>query len=380
MSNELKENKPNAFVYADESGHSGKNIFDDASPVYFQGALVSVGDIDHIVSPIIEDYCKKHNLDRLHGFELGEDIVNALCVSLLSALDKTDWVFHYTIIQKNYMASTKFVDIVFDSFNNPAVHPLWYNVPLFRHMLSVSIDEIMEPELKKDFWGYFISDEVDGMVKISEILLGECQRISDPRTREVVVNGLSYAISNPDIFSLESSKGKSAYKTQTPNMVAFSSLLMAVHRFCKPRNIGVHTFIHDQNDQFKGTMREYHRLFFGFDIEKDKFGGLSLLKEVSYELGEFKLESSKKSYGLQVVDLFLWLVQRDFKNPKLILTREKLMERSDNFFISREMSLKIIHEKTMELMQEDFSVEQIEKAKGLNMKIINGQADRMAKE
>jgi len=66
----------NVFIYADESGHSGKNIFDESSPLYYQGAIISVNDIEDKVKPVIEKYCKEFNVERLHGFELGEERVN----------------------------------------------------------------------------------------------------------------------------------------------------------------------------------------------------------------------------------------------------------------------------------------------------------------
>ena len=62
-----------AFVYAGESGHSGKDIFNEESPLYYQGAIISVGDISSKVAPIIQRYCTENGLERLHGYELGEE-------------------------------------------------------------------------------------------------------------------------------------------------------------------------------------------------------------------------------------------------------------------------------------------------------------------
>ncbi|POB76364.1 hypothetical protein [Vibrio vulnificus] len=48
----MDKEKDGVFVYADESGHSGKDIFSERSPLYYQGSVISVGDIEPIVSPI----------------------------------------------------------------------------------------------------------------------------------------------------------------------------------------------------------------------------------------------------------------------------------------------------------------------------------------
>ena len=365
----MSKRKEGAFIYADESGHSGKEIFNEKSPIYYQGAVISVGDIETKVAPIIQKYCTENGLDRLHGYELGEERVNSLCLELLEALDGTPWKFHYTILQKRYIAPTKFVHTVFDCWDNPAVHPSWYTTELFRHTLCILIDDMMEEGLDVEFWNYFLKDDLDGLINICKALLEKAPNICDKRACEVVTAGLGYAIENPDIFTLISAKGKSAYKKQTPNIIAFSSLLNATHRFCKEYGVSVSELVHDQSDEFKGTMREYHRMFFGVDFEKDKFGGIPQFKQVEYDLGEFKLESSKKSYGLQVADLFLWLIRREITDKNLEETKAKILDNSDDFVISRAMSLAIIEARHFQLMQEELTPEMIEAGKKLNKKI-----------
>ena len=375
----MSKGKEGAFIYADESGHSGKEIFNEKSPIYYQGAVISVGEIETKVAPIIQKYCTENGLDRLHGYELGEERVNSLCLELLEALDGTKWKFHYTILQKRYIAPTKFVDTVFDCWDNPAVHPFWYTTELFRHTLCILIDDMMEEDLDVEFWSYYLKDDLDGLINICKSLLEKAPHIYDKRACEVVTAGLSYAIENPDIFTLISAKGKSAYKKQTPNIIAFSSLLTATHRFCKEYGVSVSELVHDRSDEFKGTMREYHRMFFGVDFEEDKFGGIPQFKQVEYDLGEFKLESSKKSYGLQVADLFLWLIQRDIADKNLEETKAKIFDNSDNFVISRAMSLAIIKARHFQLMQEELTPEMIKAGKKLNKKIEANQKAAMKK-
>ncbi len=369
--------KLGAFIYADESGHSGKEIFNEKSPLYYQGAVISIGEIESKVGPIIQRYCLENGLERLHGYELGEKIVNALCIELLEELNGTKWKFHYTILQKKYIAPTKFVDTIFDCYDNPAVHPFWYTTELFRHTLCILIDDMMKGGLDVKFWGCYLKDDLKGLIEICKALLKKAPYIVDKRASEVVTDGLTYAIDNPSIFTLISAKGKSAYKKQTPNIIAFSSLLIATHRFCKEFDVSVTELIHDRSDEFKGTMREYHRMFFGVDLEQDKFDGIPQFQKVEYDLGEFKLESSKNSYGLQVVDLFLWLIQRDITDKNLEETKSKILENSDDFIISRKMSLAIIEARRYQLMQQELTPEMIKKGKELNRRIVANQLAKM---
>jgi len=366
-----------AFIYADESGNSGKDIFNKNSPIYYQGAIISVDEIESTVSPIVEQYCAENGLERLHGYELGEERVNSLCIELLDALNEIQWKFHYTILQKRYIAPTKFVDTIFDCYDNPAVHPLWYTTEIFRHTLCIVIDDMMKDGLDAEFWNYYLKDDSDGIIRICKILLKKAPYVFDKRVFEVISAGLNYAISNPNILTLTSAKGKSAYKKQTPNIIAFSSLLMAIHRFCKEYDVSVSEFTHDQSDEFKGTMREYHRMFFGVDLEEDKFGGIPQYKQVEYELGEFKIKSSKKSYGLQVADLFLWVVQRNIQDEKLKETKVRILANSDNFVTSRKMSLIIIKARHFQLMQQELTPEMIEAGEILNKKILDNQRSAM---
>lgn len=365
-----------AFIYADESGHSGKEIFDEQSPIYYQGAIICVGEIESKVAPIVKRYCDEYGVERLHGYELGERNVNRICLDLINVLDETQWKFHYTKIQKKYIAPTKFVDTVFDCYDNPAVHPFWYTTELFRHTLCILIDDMMTDGLDVEFWNAYLKDELIGIINVCREILDKSNRISDNRAREVVGAGLRYAIENPEILTLISAKGKSAYKKQTPNIVAFSSLLIAIHKFCNEFGVQVSELTHDQSDEFKGTMREYHRMFFGVDFEEDKFGGIPIFKEVEYDLGTFKIESSKNSYGLQATDIFLWLIQRNVLDKDLEATKAKLLDNSNEFVISRDMSIAIIKARYYQLMQQEITPDMIEKGKKL-AKII--EANQMSK-
>ncbi|HCG5272515.1 TPA: DUF3800 domain-containing protein [Vibrio parahaemolyticus] len=368
------------YIYADESGHSGKEIFKEQSALYYQGAVLIDREIDSLVEGIIASYCEEHGLERLHGFELGEERTNKLCIQLLDALDQQNWEFHYTIVQKRYLAPTKFVDTIFDCWDNPAVPKTWYVVDLLRHSICLVIDDMMHDGLDEDFWRAYLADDLEELMAVCRTLLVRSQQIPDQRLKQVVSESLAYAIENPQLFTLISAKGKSAYKKQTPNMVAFSSLLNSIHGFCNKLDLGVKQFVHDQNDEFRGTMREFHKLFFKFEQEETSFGGVPTLKDFGYDIGQFMLESSKKSYGLQVVDLFLWLLQRDATTPELQATKARLLDNSVDFVISRHMSVNIVQARYHQVMTSPLSQEQLAKGKEFSRKLEEQRLNDMQKK
>jgi len=113
------------FIYADESGHSGRHIFNEPTH-YFQGAILSVSDPEPLLYPLAEKYRQELGVERLHANELKPHIVEKIASSFLFLLEKINWIFHLTTIEKRYLTVTKFVDSIFDSFENQGAHWLWY--------------------------------------------------------------------------------------------------------------------------------------------------------------------------------------------------------------------------------------------------------------
>jgi hypothetical protein len=89
------------FIYADESGHSGKHIF-NSPPFYFQAAILSLNDTEPILSPIANKYIRYLNVDRLHANELKPDMLETIASSFVELLSDSNWEFHVTVIEKPY--------------------------------------------------------------------------------------------------------------------------------------------------------------------------------------------------------------------------------------------------------------------------------------
>jgi hypothetical protein len=73
------------FIYADESGHSGKHIFNNP-PFYFQAAILSSADTEPILSTVANKYIRHLGVARLHANELKFDMVETIASSFVELL------------------------------------------------------------------------------------------------------------------------------------------------------------------------------------------------------------------------------------------------------------------------------------------------------
>jgi hypothetical protein len=113
------------FIYADEPGNSGYNIFDDKQPIYRQGAILSCQDINEPISEVVKKHFDSYGIPQLHAKELGYNRAAEILPSIIDAAASFgEWSFHVTEIEKTYLPTTKFVDTVFDSGENPSAH--WF--------------------------------------------------------------------------------------------------------------------------------------------------------------------------------------------------------------------------------------------------------------
>lgn len=350
------------YIYADESGHSGRHIFNEPL-FYFQGAIISEVDTESILAEVAEKYRVELGVNRLHANEIRPHVVERIASSFLRLLENTNWVFHVTAVEKPYLATTKFVDSLFDSGENKGARWLWYNHEYFRHTLCCLFDELLTNKDKKNFWQSYLSDDFDGIATIAKVILNRLGQIRlDKRLYQVSSEGLKFALKYPNEITLMASKGKKSYKGHTPNMVAFSSLIQAAHQFYKKNETKPILFAHDLQSEFGSTMKEIHETFANIRTEVNDSGFSLQVEKVDYGLGNFELTNSKCSSSLQAVDIFLWLNQRK-DNIKSAGLKTYLSKVTETFYISRPSSELIVMAWAHRLYSKDFTDEQIEEGR-----------------
>ncbi len=352
------------FIYADESGHTGKHIFNEP-PFYLQGAILSVIDPEPYLSGAVEHFKMKLNVDKLHANELPQPIVEEIALSLLGPLADINWVFHITVIEKQYLSVTKFVDSIFDSAENKGVRWLWYNHELFRHTLCCLFDDLLEMRVKQEFWEAYLKDDYDGVCSVVKYALDKLSKINvGARLKEVSKDGLTFAIENPKEITLMANQTKKSYKGHTPNMVAFISLLQAVHQFCKKNAVVPEAFTHDPQSEFGTTMHQYHKLHSNIRTKEHRLGLSQRPERVEYGLGKFALRPSSEVASLQAVDTFLWLSQREDRIESGEL-KKVFLSRVEPFYISRATSELTVASCIYRLSVTEFTQEQLRAGKKL---------------
>lgn len=364
------------FIYADESGHSGRQIFNKPS-YYYQGAIISEIDTEPLLHSVAEKYIKEFGVDRLHANELKPHTVEEIATSFLSLLKDVNWTFHLSVIEKQYLSITKFVDSLFDSFENKGVRWVWYNHEFFRHTLCCLFDDILSEEDRRRFWESYLKDDYNGINSVVKTVLNRLDEVPlDNRLYQVSKEGLLFALKYPEEITLMASKTKKSYKGHTPNMVAFSSLIQAIHKFCKEHNTRPEVFVHDPQSEFGSTMREYHKMLANVRAEHNESGFTLQTEKVEYDLGKFSLIPSKHLASLQAIDLFLWLAQRKDRIENIGL-KEALLNITDPFYISRASSDIIRSSWAYKLSNCDLTEEQIEEGKKIVEKMEDAHEQRL---
>jgi hypothetical protein len=356
------------YIYADETGNTGKDVF--AKPeLYREGAILSVDDIDPIISPTLERFKRELGLARIHAHEIPRDKVRQIGGAMLDALDGgTTWCFHLTEIHKPYLVTAKFVDTVFDSGENRGARWLWYNIGFFRHTLCCLIDEMLTPDNRRAFWEAYLADDHEGVrtaVRNARTYLNRFT--SDRRLTAVVLDAFDFALQHPEEITLMASRRKDSYKGHTPNMVAFTILMQAAHEFAEAHTSLPRAFYHDRQTEFARSMCECMEIFARCSMRQGEITRPwqpGDLKIKDYDLGKFSMPSSKDFGPLQAVDVLLWTMQREGE-PGFEALRQRVRERAETFYISRGMSELIRLAGLKMLAQRSFTDEELLRGKEL---------------
>lgn len=354
------------FIFADESGNTGRAIFDEPLE-YHLGAILSTFDPDEVAREVISCAVRAHALDRLHANALTVEANVEIANRLMDAFDAAgSWSFSVSLIEKPYIATTKFVDMIFDTGENGAVPWIWYNNELFRHQLCISVDELLTDNNRRRFWAAFLEADIPTLQEcVRNAWTYVARKVDDPRVSRVIRDGFDFFLRNPDEFAIGPRGGRRGYQGQTPNMVAFSCLLRAINGFAEAFHSPPIAFVHDRQDEFKTTMREWYDLFGPMMFDDDERGGWPKVRRVAHELPNLEIQASGASPGLQAVDNLLWVARRRSGETNLESTRQRLRESSDEFFIARFMSELIVFARLQQSANANLSLEDLRRGQRL---------------
>jgi len=314
------------FFYIDESGHTGNNLFDSTQPYLYYGVLGSQLNLDILAEPEVRKMRKILGVkDRIHATELGENNLSKIIPELNKLAKKRRIFFDFYRVHKTDYPVICFFDQVFDQGINPAIPWSSYWTPL-RYVLLAELNNLFSIDLRIKAWKARLESKdsvCDEAVQfICKSLLKRVIHLRDVRLKELLYDGLTWAIQNTRQLNFNA-KSKNDKKFISPNLIGYQAAYFGIINRSKRSKKQVFKIIIDQQDQFNTVQNYLSDLYRQIEGQNYPLGwniGEMDLRKVKMPLPIFC--SSKKSYGLELVDIFLWIFKRyqedKLKHPILI--------------------------------------------------------------
>lgn len=316
------------YAYVDETGNTGPNIFDPEQPIFMTAALITKTNFDLVHKNDIARIAKKIGETELHANIVGIERIEDIASDLLALFKRCDARFFVSRIEKRYLAATKFVDTLFDSFENKAVPWHVYNMRPMRLLLVFKVASILTEDTAKKFWSSILEKRERKAYEIFLESLQELKRniheLPDQRSRQLITDAIDWAAQNPESIYIHTNS-KAARLGHLPNLAVFPNLLGGIEQRSKLWKRKVVEIVHDRQSQFQGTLRDWHELYKNAapDVITWTMNEKYVLRRV--EGSDFRISSAHESAGIQTIDTILWLFKRVIEDKPLGYHSARLM-------------------------------------------------------
>ena len=360
------------YIYVDESGNTGANIFDPAQPVLFYGVLSSAVSVDVLAERRLARLRRRLGVQRLHANELRNEGLSSVAEDLLTIQKKLDLRFDFYRVRKIDHAAICFFDQVFDQGVNPAVpwHAYW--TPL-RYLLLMKVRFLFDEDLLRDAWEARLTINDDKAERILQSvcaeLLGRTSVLPDVRTREIVTDALNWAIANTSELSYNASSKASAIGVM-PNAVGFQLVLMGIANRLRQSSSKKVQITIDRQSQFNKAQTWIDQQYQSLKGTSRSIGpGLPELDLRGMPDTKIMFSSVVDSAGIELVDIYLWLFKRMYELRDIPSNLEPLINRQILIGQTDEISLEAIERRWSrvfeKMMHAELTDEQLATAKKL---------------
>ena len=322
------------FFHIDESGNTGNNLFDENQPILSYGVLSSTTNVDVLGKSLHKKMLEELSVDSLHANELGVGKLTQISGLLYALQKRMCFDFDYYFIHKPTFALTMFFDAVFDAGLNEAVKWDTYWTPL-RYPVISRLATLFDEDLLKESWDLCKHKRIETQENRIVALLREVTYRTqhsnfDDRSKELIINALRYGI----VYPLKLDFGARDQKLISPNSVCFqfviSSIAMRLKKKNKKEALGITVDI--QGEFNKSQMETYfytQKISDGLKNYSDKERRLYLTHPMYFGLDadivlrrgtpkkNIVISTSKDCIGLQLVDIYLWIVNRHLIGAEL---------------------------------------------------------------
>lgn len=293
------------FAYTDESGNSGQNLFDPNQETFWTGTLIAFADVDTKYRTVQRELLRTVSMAELHGAELGFGRIETIAERLVVFIREKKFRFSFVRVHKPHLAATKMFDLVFDSGTNPAVPSLAYGVRQLRLINLMHFEQLLMEEDLKEFWNTFQAQDAG---RFGALLARIRERVSrapyDARSLQILNDVLGWASEHPE--AVLDPFGES----DSPNFVAFTALFQHLHSFHHEEGHVIGCFVHDEQDQFVPSFTRAFEFLTKFKGEMEPLSIISDIAPITSFECSLEVRSSATSFGLQLVDVCMWLIKR----------------------------------------------------------------------
>jgi hypothetical protein len=316
------------FAYVDETGNTGKNLFDDSQHQFITAALMTRANFDVLYKKNMKELAGRLGVKVLHANELGLSKLETIACDLQKIFKISKSRFFMSRLEKNYLATTKIVDMLFDSGETLAVPWHIYNYRPLRLLLVIKVAGLLDETLAQSFWSALLEPKLPkATIKFIEAckeLLLRVPALPDRRSIDLISEALQWAIENPEAIYFHTAS-KIARKGHLPNLVAFVNLLDGIEEKSKAWNVPVNQIYHDRQMEFQQTLQHWHEIF--SNAKPDPLflpgGEKHIFRRVFGS--EFVISSAQESVGIQAIDIILWLFKRLIEGKNLGENSSKLL-------------------------------------------------------
>lgn len=329
------------FIYVDESGHTGSNIFDEAQPMLYYGVLSSKVNVDVLAETQLVALRKKLGVTRLHAAELGNGRLVTIARELVAIQKRLSIRFDLYRVAKPDHAIICFFDQVFDQGVNPAMTWTGYWTPM-RYILLLKVAYLFDEALAKQAWEarICVDDNVaqELLKKVCYSLRERLDRLPDARSRQLIGDVLTWAAQQPEEISYNVANKKAVLEV-TPNMIGFQSVMHGIATRIKTDRRQASKIVVDQQSQFnksQRTLAEYYASARGTPFVSGP--GMPVMDLENMPIVPIEFASSANSAGLELVDVHLWIFKRILEKkvvaPELYSIMKSQLHRGRNDEIS----------------------------------------------
>lgn len=308
------------YFYIDESGQTGLNLFDKSQPFLYYGIIHSKLNLDILMEEDLKPLRKRLGVDRLHAAELGSGRLIEIVGDLDKIKNKYDLGFDFYRIAKADHALISFFDQVFDQGINPAVPWSAYWTPL-RYMIIIKLAHLFDEDTLKKAWDARISinDEKANrlLIEVCETILSRIFNIPDARSRQILTDGLSWAINNAREINYNINNKKESLQI-SPNLIGFQLVMHGIASHLKNKNCKAKKIVVDRQSQFNAA-QEWIANFYHETREVPWATGPGLPEMNLTHMPTIPISctAGTESAGLEIVDIYIWVFKRYMENKSI---------------------------------------------------------------